>query len=51
MVQSAVSRICWRGDGAAGDLRYLQRAREESVAVILDPFTMTMYKGKRRHHR
>lgn len=30
---------------------YLQRVREESRAVSLDPFTMTMYKGKRRHHR
>lgn len=30
---------------------YFQRVREESRAVSLDPFTMTMYKGKRRHQR
>ncbi|KAB5587175.1 hypothetical protein PHYPO_G00009860 [Pangasianodon hypophthalmus] len=63
MVRSAVAR--WlasarlrKSGSARGEaelleisVTFLQRVREESRAVSLDPFTMTMYKGKRRHHR
>lgn len=64
MVHSAGARwlgcaVLWKSGSARGETELLpeisvpdfQRVREESRAVSLDPFTMTMYKGKRRHHR